>query len=115
MTMNRRYARTIERARLAAAGMAAAALLCVGDAAIARPRASIELLQAEPASDIAPAQRGGISLSQATAIAQSQFPGRVVRAATIQMGDRTVHEIRIVGNDGTVRNFRIDAQTGSFL
>jgi uncharacterized membrane protein YkoI len=38
-----------------------------------------------------------------------------VRAATIQVGDRTVHEIRIVGNDGTVRNFRIDAQTGSFL
>lgn len=105
----------MDRARIVAAGMTAAALLCVGNAAIARPRASLELLQAEPASDLAPAQRGGISLAQATAIAQSQFPGRVVRAATIQVGDRTVHEIRIVGNDGTVRNFRIDAQTGSFL
>jgi uncharacterized membrane protein YkoI len=115
MTMNKRYAGTIERARLMAAGMAAAALLFVGDAAIARPRASAEWLQEVPASELAPAQRGGISLSQATAIAQSQFPGRVVRAATIQIGDRTVHEIRIVGNDGTVRNFRIDAQTGSFL
>jgi uncharacterized membrane protein YkoI len=115
MTMNKRYAGTIERARLVAAGMAAAAVLCVGDGAIARPRASVDLLQAEPASDLAPAQRGGISLSQAMAIAQSQFPGRVVRAVTVQAGDRAVHEIRIVGNDGTVRNFRIDAQTGSFL
>ncbi len=114
--MNKRYAGTIERARLVAAGMAAAALLGAGDTAIARPRASADLVQMEPASELAPAQRGGISLGQATAIAQSQFPGRVVRAATIQMGDRTVHEIRILGEDGrTVRTFRIDAQTGSFL
>ena len=116
MTMNRRYAGTIEWARLAAAGVAAAALLVVGDAAIARPRASAELVQAEPPAELAPAQRGGISLGQATSIALSQFPGRVVRAAPIQVGDRMVYEIRILGEDGrTVRTFRIDAQTGSFL
>jgi uncharacterized membrane protein YkoI len=31
------------------------------------------------------------------------------------MGDRAVHEIRILGNDGRVRTVRIDAQTGSFM
>jgi uncharacterized membrane protein YkoI len=32
------------------------------------------------------------------------------------MGDRTVYEIRILGEDGrTVRTFRVDAQTGAFL
>jgi uncharacterized membrane protein YkoI len=31
------------------------------------------------------------------------------------MGDRVVHEIRILGDDGRVRTVRIDAQTGAFL
>jgi uncharacterized membrane protein YkoI len=116
MTMNKRFAGMIERARLAAASMAVVALLGASEAALARPRASLELVQTEAASELAPAQRGGISLSQATSIALSQFPGRVVRAAPIQVGDRTVYEIRILGEDGrTVRTFRIDAQTGSFL
>ena len=49
-------------------------------------------------------------------MAQSAFQGRVVSARTVQMGDRMVHEIRILGEDGrTVRTFRIDAQTGAFL
>jgi uncharacterized membrane protein YkoI len=61
------------------------------------------------------ALRGGVSLAQATSMAQSRYQGRVVRAETTQMGDRTVHEIRILGDDGRVRTVRIDAQTGSFL
>jgi uncharacterized membrane protein YkoI len=77
---------------------------------------SAELLQAEPASDLAPAQRGGIALGQAIAMAQGRFPGRVLRAEPVQVGDRVIYEIRILGQDGrTVRDFRIDAQTGSFL
>lgn len=48
-------------------------------------------------------------------MAQGRYPGRVVRAETVQMGDRLVHEIRILGDDGRVRTVRIDAQTGSFL
>ncbi len=101
-----------------------AALLVVGDPAAARPR-SLSFAQAEPADEplapaqqnqLFPAQRGGISLAQATSMAQSRVPGRVVRAETVQMGDRVVHEIRILGEDGrTVRTVRIDAQTGSFL
>jgi len=39
----------------------------------------------------------------------------VIRAETMQNGDRVVHEVRILGDDGRVRTVRIDAQTGSFL
>jgi uncharacterized membrane protein YkoI len=66
--------------------------------------------------EFTPSQRGGVSLEQATAMARSRFEGRVVRAETVRIGDRLVHEIRIVGEDGrTVRTVRIDAQTGAFL
>jgi uncharacterized membrane protein YkoI len=30
-------------------------------------------------------------------------------------GDRLIHEIRILGDDGRVRTVLIDAQTGAFL
>ncbi len=58
---------------------------------------------------------GGISLSQATAMALSRYQGRVVRAEPVQMGERVVYEIRILGNDGRVRTVHIDAQSGAFL
>jgi len=113
----------IKRAGLLAVGMAAAMLLVV-DSAAARPRslawqeAAQELEPLGPAQDqLAPSQRGGgISLQQATSIALNAFPGRVVGARPVQMGDRTVYEIRILGEDGrTVKTFRVDAQTGAFL
>jgi uncharacterized membrane protein YkoI len=117
-----RFTRTIERAGLLAGVFAA--LLLVVDSAAARPR-SLSLQQEEqqaepvgPAQDrLIPSQRGGgVSLQQATSIAQNAFPGRVVGARTVQMGDRLVHEIRILGQDGsTVRTFRIDAETGRIL
>jgi uncharacterized membrane protein YkoI len=94
------------------------------DSAAARPRslswqdAAQEVEPLGPAQDrLIPAQRGGgISLADAAARALSAFPGRVVGQRTVQMGDRAVHEIRILGEDGhTVRTFRVDAQTGAFL
>jgi uncharacterized membrane protein YkoI len=101
----------------------AAALLLVGASAAARPRPAAEL---EPATEtlspaqrdqLAPAQRSGsgVSLAQASSMAQSRYQGRVVRAETVQMGDRRVHEIRILGEDGRVYIVRIDADTGAFL
>ena len=100
------------------------AMLFVVDSAAARPR-SLSLQQTEqevellgPAQDrLIPAQRGGgISLEDATSRALGAFPGTVVGARQVQMGDRVVYEIRILGQDGrTVRTFRIDAETGSFL
>ncbi len=109
-TRNERFAR-----RCAALAATVALLFAAAGAAEARPRA-LTLVQADAVAQLFPTQRGGgMSLAQATALAQSRFQGRVVRAETIQMGDRVVHEIRILGDDGRVRTVRIDAQTGSFL
>jgi uncharacterized membrane protein YkoI len=100
-----------------------AVVLLVGGPAAARPRSlssSQELSVDEPLAPaqrdlLVPTQRGGVSLAQATSMAQGRYQGRVVRAETVQMGDRLVYEIRILGDDGRVRTVRIDAQTGSFL
>jgi Peptidase propeptide and YPEB domain len=96
------------------AGLTLIALLGFADMAAARPRPLPLPLDAGSPVVAFAAQRGGISLAQATAIAQSRYPGRVVSAKTIMAGDRVVHEIRILA-DGRVRTVRIDAQTGSFL
>jgi uncharacterized membrane protein YkoI len=128
MTMRKPFSTTARRARaryagLVTAGMAVGAALVAVDTAEAQPR-SLQLDQVQPMAEplapaqrdqLFPAQRGGVSLAQATSMAQGRYQGRVVRAETVQMGDRTVHEIRILGDDGRVRTVRIDAQTGSFL
>lgn len=125
MTLHR-FVTTIKRAGVtgAMAAWLAAVALVIADPALARPRpAPVWLVQADQADEpFQPAQREqliqsqGVSLAQATAMAQSRFRGRVVRAETVRVGDRLVHEIRILGEDGrTVRSFRIDAQTGAFL
>ena len=92
-----------------------AALLGASGGALAQPRPALFQFDNEAPVRAFAAQRGGISLSQATAMAQGRYPGRVVRAETVTMGDRVVHEIRILGNDGRVRTVRVDAQTGSFM
>jgi hypothetical protein len=104
-------------ARLPALAAAFAAAVVTAAPAEARPRSTSFLLaQAEPLAQLFPAQRGGgISLAQATAMAQGRYQGRVVRAESVRMGDRVVHEVRILGDDGRVRTVRIDAQSGSFL
>jgi len=61
------------------------------------------------------AAQGPVSLAQATELAQSRYPGRVVRAETESRGGRRIHNIRILDADGRVRTVRIDAQTGAFL
>ena len=122
--MNKRFTRTIQRARFAGSvTVAIAALLVVGSSAAARPRllssapveSGVEPLAPAQRDQLFPSQRGGVSLAQATSMAQGRYQGRVVKAETVQMGDRLVHEIRILGDDGRVRTVRIDAQTGSFL
>ncbi len=122
--MNKRFTRTIERARFAGfMTIAMGAMLVVAESAAARPRllsltqaeSDVEALAPAQRDQLFPSQRGGVSLAQATSMAQGRYQGRVVKAETVQMGDRLVHEIRILGDDGRVRTVRIDAQTGSFL
>jgi hypothetical protein len=113
------YTTAIRRTRRKgfAAACAVAAACAAGAPVLARPiAASLVQVDESEQTTLFPAQRGGgISLAQATAMAQSRFQGRVVRAETLQMGNRVVHEIRILGEDGRVRTVRIDAQTGAFL
>ena len=58
-------------------------------------------------------QRRELTLAEAIAIAQRRYPGRVVQAQTVQLGNGAVHEIEIIGNDGLVHRVRVDARTGA--
>ena len=58
-------------------------------------------------------QRRSLSLAEAISIAQTRYPGRVVRAQTIEQGNGAVHEVRIIGNDGRVHTVTVDARTGA--
>ena len=98
-----------------ALGAVLAALLGADGGALAQPRQALLQFDGEAPVKAFAAQRGGISLGQATAMARTRYPGRVVRAETVMIGDRVVHEIRILGDDGRVRTVRVDAQTGSFM
>jgi uncharacterized membrane protein YkoI len=109
-------------AALAAASLGAAAMpVAVALPAVALPIAA--LAQSSPGSAFAPdapptayrAQRGSLSLAQATAMAQSRYQGRVVRAEAVQQGNRVIYEIRILGDDGRVRTVRVDAETGAVM
>jgi uncharacterized membrane protein YkoI len=103
------------RRRRSALAIVLATLLGIAGSAVAQPRALLLPSDGDAPSVLFAAQRGGISLAQATAMAQSRYQGRVVSAKTIMAGDRVIHEVRILGDDGRVRTVRIDAQTGSFL
>jgi len=103
--------------RRLAALLGAAALLGGLGVADARPVPSLTLVDPGTFDGVldAPTQRGGVSLTQATAMAQGRYHGKVVRANTYMQGDRQIHEIRILGDDGRVRTVLIDAQSGAFL
>lgn len=100
-----------------AALLGAAALLGGLGAANARPIRFLTLVDpvAADGAVYVPTQRGGVSLAQAQQMAQARYHGKVVRANTYTQGDRQIHEIRILGDDGRVRTVLIDAQTGAFL
>lgn len=118
ISSNRSFSRRggLPRGVRGAASCLPAALLTLASLASARPALQpAETLPAEPTPTAQVAQRGAVSLAQATAMAQRQYRGRVVRAETKSRGGRTEHEIRILGDDGRVRTVRIDAQTGQFL
>ena len=56
--------------------------------------------------------RDSMSLNEAVAQAKRSFPGRVLRAETQSRGDRRVHVVRILNEQGKVRTLRFDADTG---
>lgn len=56
--------------------------------------------------------RTAISLDDAIAIVRDKSGGKVLRAETTHKGDRVVHEIRVLTDDGHVRTYRVDGRTG---
>jgi uncharacterized membrane protein YkoI len=86
-----------------------AALLCAA-AILAGGTGLFEPAVAEP-SRIAQASNG-ISLAQATRMVREHSGGQVLRAETKRDKGRTVHRIRVITEDGRVRTWHVDAETG---
>jgi len=99
-------------AAFAAASLAAGSLGFAGAAAAQPPAGHPPGLAPAPFQAQLP-QRRQLTLAEAIQLAQSRYPGRVVRAQTIQQGNGAVHEIRIIGNDGRVHTVTVDARTGA--
>jgi len=86
---------------------------------------TIALILLSLAASAAPAQewwprqqyqvRSGVSLDQAVQMAQSRFSARVVKAETVRSGDRRVHQIRLLNQEGKVWTVRVDAETGQMF
>lgn len=99
----------------------ALALLGLAASGAAWPRALEQVAAESSTHESAPApprsfavqlpNRRNVTLAEAIMIAQRHQPGRVVRSQTLQGAG--VHEVRIIGNDGTVHTLRIDARTGA--
>ena len=59
---------------------------------------------------------GPANLEEATEIALKRFGGRAIRAQTVVVDGRNVHEIRIISDDETsVRTVLVDPQTGAII
>lgn len=59
------------------------------------------------------AQAGnGIGLAEATRMVRDATGGQVLRAETKRDKGRTVHRIRVLTEDGRVRTWHVDAETG---
>ncbi|HEX7116743.1 MAG TPA: PepSY domain-containing protein [Steroidobacter sp.] len=71
-----------------------------------------ELIDRRPRKEyrIEPAK---ISLDQAVEMAQRRYHAKAVRAETVRMGDRRVHQIRLLSAEGKVWTVRVDAESGA--
>jgi uncharacterized membrane protein YkoI len=97
------------RPGLLAAALCALSLLLPGMAsAQAGTGAQLERVQVSGAAALSEQ----VSLDQAVRMVRERSGGRVLRAETQRQNGRTVHRIRVLSDDGRVRNYSVDAQTG---
>lgn len=54
----------------------------------------------------------GVSLAEATRMVRERTGGQVLRAETKRDKGRTVHRIRVLTEDGRVRTWHVDAESG---
>lgn len=55
------------------------------------------------------------SLDEAVSGVRRRNPGRVLSADTVRQDGRPVHRVRIIDENGRVRGYRIDGETGKPL
>ena len=68
--------------------------------------------QAVESTDLSVAQRGnGKTLSEAIASVRNQTKGRVISAETRISGNREVHHIKVLTEDGKVRTFKVPGRS----
>ena len=58
---------------------------------------------------------GPADLEEAIEIALARYGGRAADAETVVRDGRTVHEITVLGDDGSVRTVRIEPETGAII
>jgi uncharacterized iron-regulated membrane protein len=58
---------------------------------------------------------GPADLAEAIEIALKRYGGRAASSETVVRDGRRVHEIRVLGDDGSVRTVRIDPDTGAII
>lgn len=90
--------------RSATAALLCAAVLFAGAVAPVTPVVA-QPLQLAQASN-------GISLAEAARMVSERTGGQVLRAETKRDKGRTVHRIRVLTEDGRVRTWHVDAETG---
>ena len=56
-----------------------------------------------------PAGGSGLSLDQAVGQVRQETGGKVVSARTVENGNRRTHQIRVLTNNGRVKNINVDA------
>ena len=73
-------------------------------------RCSILCLVLMQTAMVAPERRA--TLDDAISEAREDVPGRVLSAETVRENGQEVHRLRILSEDGRVRRYNMDAETG---
>lgn len=91
--------------------LATPALPAVGSGAVFEVGDGNSPSAAWPARDLRIAQNDGMTLSQAVEQVRRQYNGRIVSAETKRSGNREVHHIKVLTQEGKVITVRIPGRT----
>lgn len=59
--------------------------------------------------------KDGVSLDEAVSMVRKRYGGRVINARTSNDNGRKVHVIKILSDEGRVREVRVDANSGNLM
>jgi uncharacterized membrane protein YkoI len=92
-------------------GLPILAVICCLMAAMPAAGAQ-ELIDRRPRDDYR-IEPSGVSLDQAAEMAQRRYRAKAVKAETVLIGERRVHQIRLLSPEGKVWTVRVDAESGA--